>query len=383
MLPIAEKIRLLRKERGITQDELAAVLRVSFQSVSRWENGQTYPDIELIPKIAAYFGVTTDELLVEKDKSILKEEQERRKSKYHMDIHAEKDSTKKFELTMKAFREFPDEYFFAADALRALVHGNAKPREEALPVVRELVSILLNQTQDKVFHNWALRSIFCYEDEDCLADWQKYVGEYKTLPELMELRYGYTDDYDRLNYQCQLNLFRKFNDMFPIHACKDFPDEEETARSVIEGSEISLRLTDEVRDPAEDIDLFIRHRAWTYLFLAKGHFRLGNREDGYAAMEKAVDLCEKLFDLPRDTVLRCPSPLFDLLSENPFSDANDSMSSVCANNAENAHMVFLSALTGNEGQWRWLKPYREEERYQACVERLRRHYPNRKYFFPD
>ena len=136
MLPIAEKIRTLRKERGITQDGLAAALRVSFQSVSRWENGQTYPDIELIPKIAAYFGVTTDELLVEKDESVLREERERRISRYHTDIRTEKDSTGKFELAMKAFREFPDEYWFADDALRALTHGNAKPREEALPVVR-------------------------------------------------------------------------------------------------------------------------------------------------------------------------------------------------------------------------------------------------------
>ena len=37
---------------------------VNGQSVSRWETGQTYPDITLVPKIAAYFGVTTDELLV-------------------------------------------------------------------------------------------------------------------------------------------------------------------------------------------------------------------------------------------------------------------------------------------------------------------------------
>jgi len=370
MLPIAEKIRTLRKERGITQDELAAALRVSFQSVSRWENGQTYPDIELIPKIAAYFGVTTDELLVEKDESVLKEERERRKSKYHTAIWSEKDSSKKFELAMKAFREFPDEYRFANDALRALIYGNAKPREEALPVVRELVNILLNQTKDRMFHNWALRSIFCYEDEDRLANWQKYVGEYLPLSELMELRDGYLDDYDRMNFQCQDNLFRKFNNMFPIHACKDFADEEETARSVIEGSEISLRLIDQLRDPAEDADLFLRHRAWTYLFLAKGHFRLGNREEGYAAMEKAVDLCETLFDLPLDTILRCPNPLFDLLAENPFK-ANRPYLSI----AENMHTVFLSALTGNEGQWRWLEPYRDEERYQACVERLHRYSP--------
>ncbi|MBQ7932780.1 MAG: helix-turn-helix transcriptional regulator, partial [Clostridia bacterium] len=64
MLPISEKIRSLRRAKNVTQEELADVLGVTFQSVSRWETGQTYPDITLVPKIAAYFGVTTDALLV-------------------------------------------------------------------------------------------------------------------------------------------------------------------------------------------------------------------------------------------------------------------------------------------------------------------------------
>ena len=55
MLPISEKIRSLRRAKNVTQEELADVLGVTFQSVSRWENGQTYPDITLVPKIAAYF----------------------------------------------------------------------------------------------------------------------------------------------------------------------------------------------------------------------------------------------------------------------------------------------------------------------------------------
>ncbi|MBQ8370292.1 MAG: helix-turn-helix transcriptional regulator, partial [Clostridia bacterium] len=64
MLPIAGKIRSLRRAKNVTQEELADALNVTFQSVSRWETGQTYPDITLVPKIAAYFEVTTDELLV-------------------------------------------------------------------------------------------------------------------------------------------------------------------------------------------------------------------------------------------------------------------------------------------------------------------------------
>jgi len=62
-LTIGETVKRLRKERDITQEEFAEVLGVSCQSVSRWENGSCYPDIELIPTIAAFFDISTDKLM--------------------------------------------------------------------------------------------------------------------------------------------------------------------------------------------------------------------------------------------------------------------------------------------------------------------------------
>lgn len=61
-IQIGEKIKALRKARSISQDVLAQYLNVSFQAVSKWEQGLTMPDIELIPSIAAFFDVSTDEL---------------------------------------------------------------------------------------------------------------------------------------------------------------------------------------------------------------------------------------------------------------------------------------------------------------------------------
>ena len=62
-LNVGDKIRCLRHEKDITQEEFAVVLGVSCQSVSRWENGICYPDIELLPDIAEFFGVTVDCLM--------------------------------------------------------------------------------------------------------------------------------------------------------------------------------------------------------------------------------------------------------------------------------------------------------------------------------
>ena len=59
---IGSKIRELRKQRGITQEQLATSIGISFQAVSKWENNIALPDITLAPMLASYFGVTMDEL---------------------------------------------------------------------------------------------------------------------------------------------------------------------------------------------------------------------------------------------------------------------------------------------------------------------------------
>ena len=59
---IGNKIRELRKKKGITQEGLASVLSVSPQAISKWESGLTYPDMEMIPVIAGYFEVSLDML---------------------------------------------------------------------------------------------------------------------------------------------------------------------------------------------------------------------------------------------------------------------------------------------------------------------------------
>lgn len=60
---IGENIKNLRKERNVSQEKLANYLNVSFQAVSKWENGNTCPDLSLLPDIARFFGITVDELL--------------------------------------------------------------------------------------------------------------------------------------------------------------------------------------------------------------------------------------------------------------------------------------------------------------------------------
>ena len=69
ILQFAERLKKRRLDRGMTQEELARAIMISPQSVSKWERGDGYPDITLLPRIANYFNTTIDALLGNDDVS--------------------------------------------------------------------------------------------------------------------------------------------------------------------------------------------------------------------------------------------------------------------------------------------------------------------------
>jgi transcriptional regulator with XRE-family HTH domain len=81
-----EKIQELRKQKGLTQEELAEKLYVSRTAISKWESGRGYPNIESLKAIAKFFSVTVDELLSSGEVLTLAEEDNKRKEKHVRDL---------------------------------------------------------------------------------------------------------------------------------------------------------------------------------------------------------------------------------------------------------------------------------------------------------
>ena len=105
---IGAKIRVFRLKKEITQDALAQYLDVNCKEIIAWETGDSYPPIELIPVLASYFGVSTDELMC------MDEFDNEDRIKEYVDMFHEKVSVGNIKEALDVIREgvmyFPEEY---------------------------------------------------------------------------------------------------------------------------------------------------------------------------------------------------------------------------------------------------------------------------------
>ena len=81
-----EKLQELRKQKGLTQEELAEKLYVSRAAISKWESGRGYPNIESLKAIAKFFSVTVDELLSTDEVLTIAEKDNKQKEEYFRDL---------------------------------------------------------------------------------------------------------------------------------------------------------------------------------------------------------------------------------------------------------------------------------------------------------
>ena len=81
-----EKLQNLRKQKGLTQEELAEKLYVSRTAISKWESGRGYPNIESLKAISKFFSVTVDELLSTDEILTIAEEDNKRKETHFRDL---------------------------------------------------------------------------------------------------------------------------------------------------------------------------------------------------------------------------------------------------------------------------------------------------------
>jgi len=86
MMEFHEKLQRLRKQKGLTQEEMAQALYVSRTAISKWESGRGYPSIDSLKAIAKFFDVTIDALLSGEEVLSIAEEEQRQIRKNSLDL---------------------------------------------------------------------------------------------------------------------------------------------------------------------------------------------------------------------------------------------------------------------------------------------------------
>lgn len=104
---LGENLRALRLEKGLTQEALAEKFGISFQSISRWERSESYPDITVLPEISGFFNVSVDELLG------VNKAHDEEKIKGYLELYDAmklKDISYTYNEYKKAAREYPSDF---------------------------------------------------------------------------------------------------------------------------------------------------------------------------------------------------------------------------------------------------------------------------------
>lgn len=157
---LKEKLRTLRQRKNVTQEALANHLGITPQSVGKWERGEGFPDITLLPKIAFYFDVTVDELLcVDR----LKIEETINEYQNQSRIYQQTGENEKLlELWEKAYDKFPNDLTVMENLMQAINRDAVYPcpKDKADRII-ELGEKILERSTDS-FQRENTIALLCY-----------------------------------------------------------------------------------------------------------------------------------------------------------------------------------------------------------------------------
>lgn len=378
-LDIGDKIRKYRRDTELTQDEFAEKLGVSEQAVSRWECGTAYPDLEMIPLIAGFFGVSTDELL-----GVLEILRDARVKRYWDEFENLTDTDEKIALLRSAWTEFPYEYEFAK-RLCILLNRNPENYGEVISISKEVLGKCFVGSE----RWWFIRFIVLDEEGDAVYDFiDKNVADAKISSnspmrrDLIRQRYRWRGEYelwakinqfDRIqNILTALQAATPRNDIDVIHATLEYIN-------ALAGVDEKVRREHPVLGDGVP-DLWLDVRVINGLRLSNRLGNIGKTDEALDILEDVVEVCERFFTLPTGSILsyKTGSPYaFDAEITNEDHVVNASFIEHIGLEKEGKPETlppfkidgYLECM--DTDAWEWSDEMRKSPRFTACVDRIR------------
>ena len=365
-LQFGENFKRLRKEKEVTQEKLSEVLGVSCQSVSRWESGVCYPDVELLPTIANYFGVTVDRLL--SNDSLSKEAD--KKLFYDKLVELEYGSEDVLKLIKSYCDKYPEDQQYKWHFVYMAAYFILNSKENHSDVYG-LLKKYVEQLKESKYRDGAIGQMINACDESELDDWLTLVPFDTThnrrgcLVNRYSRRRG--NDYE-MYIQQGLENFEKF----AAQLDRRYPDTfgpERKAKHHVKVMNIIKSFGDGVEPP----DAWKIFYAYKQLVYAACLFAQGKTDEGWQNFESAVEKYksvylsdEEYFDLGGEffsnlkinkmwtTAVDLDGKEYELFNVKQYSfyDAG-----------------YLYGLLTNP-RWAWFNSAKNDERYVAVVKWL-------------
>ena len=390
-LYIGNTIRRLRLEKDMTQEQLADALGVSFQSVSRWESGTNYPDIELIPDIAVFFGISADDLM-----GLTGAVRDEKLSEAWRTVNeAEKagNARERLDLLRGMRRDFPKD----PDVLWTLAYAMSDFPEfyEEQKALTEQFLALPNTNREfsakRNDENVLVYALFrSAPEEDLPGLLDRYSSENidMTRNALLNERYLVREEWEGYESTRQVMLHDDLIELFNERLRKNYhASASDSAWAQRKSLEILNLLTDySGGSPVNPVpDLWFEQKFFLGLRLSCALASSGRKEEALSVLEDTVTLIENFAALPVGTKLTYECPSLDsfrcsILSRDDGGEKLDIGYQIPLKRVvyqrgdcsmEDWVVVKLTPLLERDG-WEWFDPIREEPRFLSCVERIRK-----------
>lgn len=296
-LNIGNNIRTLRRSHDMTQDELASKLGVTFQTVSRWENGGTYPDIEFLPVIADIFEVTVDHLLGS-DTEMRREQLKDLTNRLDQAVIKRENDTvvellRELRRDLRQYAEFFIELLYAWQPL-------SRYRMDAPPDVLEEARQLLDEFRVYVpemeKQTEVLRVMSIIEDDEHLEGFlRKYFSFYDfSLEEILYQRYTAREELRKREYIEQLELYNMLNKLMCYRS-----NHHEANLAYLHALHDAHPLPEYPVSADGTLDLWAEERIRLGFQIARRYILWKKDIDyAFACVNDAVSLLEKLMAIP-------------------------------------------------------------------------------------
>jgi transcriptional regulator with XRE-family HTH domain len=304
-LTFGKNLKALRREKDLTQDELAQKLSLSVQAISRYETGAAYPDVEMLPVIAGFFGVSVDALL-----GVSSKEKERRMDEYTNELRTLTDRTQRLALLRKEHAEFPEEWSVTNGMVYEMTY-----LPECFGEMREIVDDALEHCGDPLWReNMIFSYLRCEPDEERANDFIiKNASRYDMRRvHLLDFRYMTRKEWDKQKGVRQKMRMEELTQSLYFLSEKIDGDSEASWDGCRDVLSLIGRLSGS--PDRTNPDMWINVKLNVMLRLANHCFMLDETDEGFSVLGDAVALLENLLSLPDGTVLSYGSPRFGALS---------------------------------------------------------------------